>query len=346
MNTDQTTARQGNISWITIVLGVITIVTFFAVPGSAGRYIVPMMTGGGMSFGSNAGVTGSAPKTGMAVTEVQDMRSGAPSPTYYPNYNNEVPSTDTREFLKTNYSAMMRTRDVVGLTRRVETTVRGHAGRVDQESSAKEYGYVSFSIPQSKYDDFRTEVESMVGSRFLTVNISSQNLLPQKVSIEEQKADADKRLANFKSTRKSAVGEHTFAVQLLQTKINADQKQLDSLRTQPSTPEIAVQTSALLNDQFSLKQQLANENKSYAAELSQMDVDIALIENWQKTIQTQDQTLLDNVATVTGTISVQWISLWDMLLLYLPGYSVPAIFAVLTVLSFLRDRRRTTTNAL
>jgi len=37
---------------------------------------------------------------------------------------------------------------------------------------------------------------------------------------------------------------------------------------------------------------------------------------------------------------VNWITLWQIALLYLPGYSIPMIFAVLTILSYLWDRRR------
>ena len=112
------------------------------------------------------------------------MSSGIYYP--YPYQNPDVPITDTREFLKMYYNASMRTRDVPALTRKVETTVRGYDGRIDSESSSGTYGYVSFAVPQTKYDSFRAELEGLVGSRFLSVNISSQNLLSQKVSIEEQ----------------------------------------------------------------------------------------------------------------------------------------------------------------
>ena len=57
-------------------------------------------------------------------------------------------------------------------------------------------------------------------------------------------------------------------------------------------------------------------------------------------MKTQDKALLDDVATVNGTVSIRWISLWEMIQLYLPGYWIPAIFAALAFLSYLRDRRR------
>jgi hypothetical protein len=242
----------------------------------------------------------------------------------YPYPNPDVPVTDTREFLKIYYNASMQTRDVPALTRRVETTVRGYDGRIDNESSAEKYGYVSFALPQAKYDAFRAELESLVGSRFLKVNISSQNMLSQKVSIEEQLKQANTSLADYKTARQKIVNAHMSATQSLQAQIDA--------------------TSATSSERASLEKLLARENASYARNLSNADANIKYAQDWVKGVETQDATLLANVATVNGTVSIQWISFWDMALLYLPGYWIPAIFAALTFLSFLRDRRRVATS--
>lgn len=315
MNNDQS-AKLGflphYVSWLTIVLAIIAIIAFFIVSNPNVGYPVPM--------GVRESSSGKA--VPMMYGSVSAPSAGMVSPDYYPYPypNPEVPVTDTREFLKVYYNASMRTRDVPALTRRVETTVRGYDGRIDNESSAEKYGYVSFALPQVKYDAFRTELESLVGNRFIKVNISSQNMLAQKVSIEEQQKQADKTLADYKVARQKIVSAHASAVQSLQAQINA--------------------TSATSSEQVSLEQQLARENESYARNLSNADANIKYAQDWVKGVQTQDATLLANVATVTGTVSIQWISLWDIALLYLPGYWIPTIFAVLAVLSFYRDRRR------
>lgn len=292
------------------------------------------------------------PPTAVDMAVRESGASSAPSPAmmdskaYYPDrypypyYNQDVPVTDTREFLKVNYNASMRTRDVQGLTRRVVTTVRGYDGRIDQESSSPQYGSVGFVIPQSKYDAFRTELESLVNSRFLTVNVSSQNLLPQKQSIEAQQEQADDTLANYKTARQNIVSAHANTLKSLQSQIDAIASRLAVLRAQTQTYDVQIQIQSLSNDLYSLNQQLANENASYSAQLKNADANIKSAQDWQKAVQTQDQNLLDNVATVSGTVSIQWISLWDMAQLYLPGYWIPAIFAFLTFLSYLRDRRR------
>ena len=66
------------------------------------------------------------------------------------------------------------------------------------------------------------------------------------------------------------------------------------------------------------------------------------MQDWQKGIVKQDESLMEDVATVSGTVSLRYISLWEMLQLYLPGYTIPAIFALLALGSLWRDRRHYT----
>ncbi len=319
MNNNQSPERgflPWHLSWLTVILGIITIGTFLAISGPGVQYAYPMMGGGTVGYEKNTVSAPSAPS-------VQDVSvTGMMRPDYYPYPypGTDVPVTDTREFLKIYYNASMQTRDVPALTRRVETTVRGHDGRIDNQSSAEKYGYVSFVIPQTNYEAFRDELESLVNNRFIKVNISSQNLLSQKVSIEEQQKQADTTLAGYKSARQKLVTAHSNVVNILKGKIDA--------------PGVTANEIALY------QQQLLNEDASYAKQLSNADANIKYAQDWVKGVQTQDAKLLANVATVTGSVSIAWISLWDIARLYLPGYWIPAIFAVLTAISYKRDRRR------
>ncbi|MBI4087862.1 DUF4349 domain-containing protein [Candidatus Kaiserbacteria bacterium] len=341
--------RPKRISWLTIILAALAVGTFFAVSDQGGSYAIPMMGFGGevMETSGNYGTIATPPTAiDMPMRDISVsgdsmqgmMGSGAYYP--YPYYDTDVPVTDAREFLKVYYNATMQTRDVPALTRRVETTVQGYDGRIDQESSSPRSGYVSFAVPQSKYEAFRSELEGLVGSRFLTVNISSQNLLPQKRNIEEQQKQADSTLADYKTARQRVVSTHTSTVQSLQSQIDADTQELATLRAQDPTPQVRAQIQIVSDDAAALKQQLDYENSSYTTRLANADANIKYAQDWQKAVQTQDQTLLDSVATVTGTVSIEWISLWEMAQLYLPGYWIPAIFALLAFFSLLSDRRR------
>src|SRR3989344_4905809 len=325
------------ISWLTIILALLAIVTFLAIFGSGMQYAIPMRTGIGVM--ENSGSSGAAPMMDNSVSSAP-AQGKADSSLYYPYPDPNIPVTDTREFLKVYYSASMRTRDVQGLTRRVETTVRGYNGRIDQQSSSPQYGFVSFVVPQSKYDAFRAELEGLVGSRFLTINISSQNLLPQKISIEEQQKQADTALADYKTARQKIVNAHANTVRSLQSQIDADAQELASLRAQAPTYEIQAQIQAVSDDLTQLRQRLPNEKTSYSVQLKNADANIKYAEDWQTAVQKQDTALMDNVATVNGSVSIRWISLWEMAQLYLPGYWIPTIFAVLAFLSYLWDRRR------
>lgn len=331
MNTNPSSAQRSlpwNLSWLTVILALLALVTFFAVSNPGVQYATRMGFGGGVTGNSGTNIVPpTAVEAPMMDGSVTSGSAGSvKSPDYYPYpyQNPEVPVTDTREFLKVYYNASLLTRDVPTLTRRVETTVRGFEGRIDNESSSEKSGYVSFALPQVKYDAFRTELESLVNSRFIKINISSQNLLPQKVSIEEQQKQADTVLASYKTARQKIVSTHASVVQSLQT-------QIDEATTSESAKAL-------------LQQQLAKENSAYAGNLNNADANISYAQNWVKGVQTQDATLLANVATVSGTVSIQWISFWDMALLYLPGYWIPSIFAALALLSYWYDRRRARTS--
>lgn len=344
METNHKSFWPKRFSWLTIILAILTVVTFFAIYNKNGYdyVITPMGTMGGGAV--DYAVRESAPPM-MATPEMQanydssyDRGGGMIYP--YPYPNPEVPVSDTREFLKTYYSSYMRTRNVQKLTNRVETVVRGYEGRIDNQSSSAKYGSVSFAMPKEKFSAFRAELESLVGSKFITVNISSQNLLSQKVSVEEQQKQADKNLADYKTERQKFINSHNSTVATLQAKIDKANADLVSLRSQTETAQILAQIKTISDDLAYQKRLLDNENTSYKNQLSSFDSSVKYAEDWKKAVQTQDKTLLENVGTVTGTVSVQWISLWDTVLVYLPGYSLPIIFAVLTLISFAYDRRR------
>lgn len=366
--------RPRHVSLLTIVLALITIVSFFVIASESPQYRVwrEYAVGNSVSYGgitppsmptmapepmmydgaeSGYGSARAMDASGAMVPPVQGMAVGmgggvsadmAYAPDYYPYPypGGNVAVTDTRELLKVNYSASMQTRDVAGLTRRVETTVRGYEGRIDQISASPKSGYVSFVVPMSKYDAFRGELESMVKSKFLTVNIQSSNMLPQKQGIEEQQKQADKTLAEYQASRLKVVDTHASTVKSLQSQIDASNVRLAELRAQTPTYDLQLQIQGLVDEVASFKSQLAYENASYKSRLESVDSSIKYAKEWQTAVKTQDQELLDNVATVNGSVSIEWISLWDMVHTYLPGYWIPAIFALLTLVSFLWDRRR------
>jgi hypothetical protein len=339
--------RLRNISWLTILLAILTLLTFLEISGPSGRYVISQGGGGVMmrSFGVTTAVapTEATPPmmNGVVFSTAVDAKGGA-NMMYYPGpYPTPgVSPTDTREFLKIYYNARMQTRNVGRIAQRVETTVKGYGGRIEQESVSPESSYISFAIPQSKFEAFRTELEGFVNKKFLTINISSQNLLGEKVSIEEQQKQADDTLAGYKTARETIVKNHASITKSIQSNIDSYNQEISSLKSQSQTVSVQAEIQKLSDAVLSLKQQLLNENTSYTVQLSNADNNIKYGEDYQKAVKNQDQAFLDNVATVNGTVSIQWMSLWDMAYTYLPGYWIPAIFALLTLASYKRDKRR------
>ncbi|HEY4522471.1 MAG TPA: hypothetical protein VJH91_02445 [Candidatus Paceibacterota bacterium] len=344
------------IPWIAIILALLAVLALFnASDGRFNRGIVPMMGGYGGDYvlysETDATYPTSAPMPpaisprGMMGGISANMSARMISPEYPGYWKSQPSASDAREFLKVSYGAEMQTRDVPALTRRVESTVRGADGRVDNTTSSREYGYVSFVVPMSKYEGLRDELETLVGSRFLTVNISSENLLPQKVSIEEQQKYVETNISDLKDERASLVSSHSRAVVSIQSQLNANTQEIASLNSEATSDpvrraQITARLQVLYNEQSVLKSRLAGENSSYADELEYIDYELKYEEKSLEAVKSQDQDLLDSVATVNGSVSINWIGLYDIAELYLPGYWIPALLAALATIAYYLNRRR------
>ncbi len=368
MNTENVPRR-----WpiVTIILALLTIASFFYFSdfspqygieyGVAGMRAIPPTPAASPTYDDQAqtvtteygsGSSASAPTDSSmsmqamgGTPEVANISANYYHQPVYPGYGGNVSATDTREFQKISYSATMQTRDVQGLTRRTETIVRGHNGRVDNISSSMQYGSVTFVVPQTSYQAFRDEIESLVDSRFLTVSINSQNLLPQKVSIEQQQTYTQKNLDELQSQRSQAVTSHSAKVRSLQSQITDNKAQQAALNAEVPADDVranAISTmiAQLSNDLSALQSRLASENSQYSYQIASFDQEIKWAKDSLAGVKQQDQNLLDNVATVDGTISFQWISWRDIIHSYLPGYSITLILGVLTLISYYFERRR------
>lgn len=339
--------------WVTIVLVLLAVFSFFAL--SDGGQTVIRMTGGGGGFvpeppmmrGQNAVVPTSVQVESSSGVSPMPMIDAANYP--YRQYGYGTPAaTDTREFNKVYYNAEMRTRNVQQLVRRAETAIRGFDGRVDQTSSAEKYGSVSFVIPASKYDEFRNEIETFVNPRFLKVDVSSQNMLSQKQSIEQTQEQVQKNLDTLAADRKKAVSDHSATVRSLQAQIDANASELGALQAQAARPDLSYEARAqntarqnqLQSDQQALKSRLANENSNYSATIASFDVQIKYANDNLAGVKKQDKALLDDVATVNGTISFRWISLFEIVHEYLPGYWIPGLIALAAAVAYFFEHRR------
>lgn len=269
-------------------------------------------------------------------------RLSAPSmmPDIFP-YQNETSSVkDTREFMKVAYGAEIKTRDVKDAMRDVKSAIDSADGRIDNINETTKYSYVSFVVPKSNFNNFKDEIESITNEKLITENSSSQNLLGQKQSIEQQKQTATDALTELQKRQKNLTAQHTQTINNLQKELTAVQNQIIAVRATISATSNPDTLATLRNQEYnlsqqeiSLKQSLNGENASYAINNQNLKNQISDTNAQLENIGKQDVAFTDNVETVNGYISVNWISLWDMAKIFSPIH--PGwIIVILTLLAW------------
>jgi len=262
-------------------------------------------------------------------------------------YQNQRPSIkDTREFLKTNYDATIKTRDVSDVVKQVKNIVKGADGRVDQFNSSLKYGRVSFVVAKSKFDAFKDEVESITHKKLYTESISSQNLLGEKQGIEGQIVDANQSLDSLIAQRTELTNTHNKTVGVFNKEMTRINGELATIRTSINLEKNTQILVSLHNQEASLveqyayqKQKLTEENKSYASKKESFDAMISNASNNLTSINKQDGQFMDNIETVNGYVSVEWISLWEMAVIFSPIHPT-LIIIILIIVFFVCNRKK------
>jgi hypothetical protein len=251
---------------------------------------------------------------GVGVPSVNEI---APYP--YPYPRDDVDYTDTREFLKTNYSAQIYTREVREVVEEVESIVHETKGRVDEISSSEKHGRVSFVIPKSNLSEFRDEIEEITNEKLYTEDISSQNLLGQKQNIEERTEVTSKTLVELEEEKEELDLGHAARIQSIQTQINALQSELNTVRSAKAEAESDEEINKLNAQEISLVQKISavqseqtKENQEYFSKNATLVKQIERVDSSLDSLAEEDEEFLDNIETVTGHVNVNWISWWNM----------------------------------
>ena len=266
---------------------------------------------------------------------------------YYPGYQQQPDITDTREFLKTTYSATIKTRDVAGVVKEVKNTVKGADGRIDELNSSEKSGQIRFVVAKDKFDAFRDEIEAITNKKLYTESISSQNLLSQKQNIEEQTKNVVTTLDSLKSQKDALTAKHTQTVSTINNEISRIQTQLVTVRANIANTSDTLtirslrdQETSLVNQDSAQRQKLTSENNSYAAQKQNRDNQISNLNNSLTNINKQDTQFTNNVETVNGYVMVNWISLWDLATIFSPISPVIIIIILVIILLFYLQRSR------
>jgi hypothetical protein len=257
----------------------------------------------------------------------------------------DFPVNDNREFLKTYYSASARSRHIEELIQRIQVSVRSFGGRVDSASSSKDYGYINFAVRRDKFDAFKNELKALFGERFYSENIQTENLLPQKQSIENQQQSTQKSLDQLRIDRNKLKKRHSRIVESIKSEMDAIAVETANLQAEVTNDwirriETANRIRELLKKNSELAARLRNENGQYNDNLTSYNYQIHSNESSLSDLAKQDQNVIDIAATVRGTISLSWISIWEIINLYLPSYWLAVLFMIIAVIFYFIHRRK------
>jgi len=291
------------LTWAVIILIIVGLWWAYQEP----RYgILPTMMEGGYGVSDSVSSPASSPGAPM-MEKVGTM--------IYPDYYRQNPDiTDTRQFLKTNYSADIKTRDVKDMIRDIKGIVLSTEGRIDSIQESEKYSYVGFVVPKNQFNAFRDEIESLTYKKLIKVNVSSENLLGQKQSIEEQKQNATSTLANLEKQKRALMIRHNQTLAGMNVELAALQSQVPY-----PTEEV-----------LALQQNIDSENRSYNSQNQNLANSINQYKALITGIEKQDTQFTNKIETVNGYISVNWISYWQMAKTFSPIH--PSIILIILVI--------------
>lgn len=310
--------------------------------------------GSGQDLGIQSGeaVSLGSPEKGDFVRSIKEtaasfVQDGAYNNRAYPPVMQNSTISDTREFSKFSYNATLKTREVEDVSTRILTIVRGNGGRVDNASIAEKYASISFVVPKDNLLQFKTEIKSLVGKKFYVESLHIQNLLPEKVGIENTTENVENSLEATKADLDSLTKKHNTVIADYQKQLNVVTINIQALRAEVTTDtvrqkQIKAEISSLVFRQGALQRQISDENKWYGWDSARLEQDIKIKQTQLDDLGTQETNLLDNVETVQGYVSVQWVSVWQMINIFVPYLWAWVIgFCILALIFNYFSKRRT-----
>ena len=259
----------------------------------------------------------------------------------YP-YQNPTPSVeDTREFLKTSYNTEIQTRDVKSTIHDIKNAVTDANGRIDSTNENPKNGYISFVIPKVNFESFKDEIESITNEKLITENISSENLLNQKQSIEQQQITINNSLLSLEQQKKDLLAQHTQTKNKLQSEITNLENTLYAIDPGPNgfSAEDITYRQDLSNQIAQKKQQINTENSMYNTNNQNLNNQINIVNNQIQNIAKQDSNFTDNIETINGSIRVTWVSMWQLVKIFSPIHPTFIVIVLVLIVWYLLKRK-------
>jgi hypothetical protein len=321
------TTKKKPLPWISFAFGAMAVVTLLI---SVSPIFQPRISSIGM------GVTDLS-DSGFSINGIERLKIVPP-----PYLNNENKTSDTREFLKINYHANIQTRNITKMVEEVASSVRIFGGRIDSLNSREKYGNINFSIPADQFEIFKREIKSLTNARLFVDGENSTNLLSQKQNIEAMQMGSEKIITNLKKDRIELNNSYSQINSSYTNRVDGLDAESELLQIEWQNAEydrrleINYRITQIQGERNILESELAKEHKNYLSKLNDINKQIKNNEDGLAGIKQQDQNLLENVSMVNGSVSFNWISLWKLVDLFIPGPLLAWIFAFAGIVSYWR----------
>lgn len=282
----------------------------------------------------------------ISMPEPEPMISPMP-PDYY---RGNADITDTREYLKTTFGLDIKTRKVEKMHTRLKTIIRGYDGRIDNANLNEKYASISFVLPKSTYESFVQEVTEMFPEKFISIHENNTNLLWQKQNIEQQTQYSSTTLENLKTERADNIKKYDEKIASLNKEISRLDNSMYALVTQKKTVSSTdTETLKKINDQINYLSRIRSDHTheliktmtQHEKDLANFDNQIKNTENNLVELGKQDTKLINNVETVNGTITLRFVSLFEIVNLYIPVYKSFIIICILIIIGYILFGRKT-----
>ena len=267
------------------------------------------------------------------------------SATIFPNLDTtEVSINDTREFLKINYSATLKTRNTVETVKKAEDVVRASGGRVDGASDAESSSYVKFSVPAAQFENFQNQIKGLVNARLFSEEKSVTNMLSKKQDIEAGQNDAQSKISEIKSRKAKIVKNHNEIVasnddQLAQLEIEVRDLKIEYQKAKPSRKTaILVRLSEITAEENVILLDYDTEDADFSAKVSVVNKELESAGATIDEINAQDVSFTEDIATVDGTLYIEHVNIYEFADAYVPGPLIAWILLLTAGILYIRYR--------
>lgn len=248
---------------------------------------------------------------------------------------------DTREFNKVSYSGDIKTREVEDVSKKVNSLIHVAGGRVDSSSVNQEYASFSFVVPKSNFESFENDISALVSQKLYVKHISQQNLLNQKQTIESQQKDNATQVSDVQKQKTDLTASHTKTIASFNFYLSQAKKGLAAtnarLAVATDTNEISdlyTQRTNFSNTITNYNNNIYSENSNYKMSLDAYNAQIDSLNKTKDSLATQTVDLIDQVETVQGSISIRYVSIWQLVNIYSP-ISPALVITILVVVALI-----------